>query len=64
MVDKQPKVDVRKKPDLWLQPPSYQPTKAEMEEDMSIDATPEEVAASLMRDVNVRLRGVDDAPEE
>lgn len=64
MGTKEPKVDVRKKPDLWLRPPSYQPSKAELEEDLSIDATPDELAATLMRDVNVKHIGVDDAPDE
>ena len=33
---------------------SYQPSKAELEEDVSIDATPDEVARALTRTVNVR----------
>ena len=31
----------------------YQPTKAEMEEDVSIDASPEAVARAVMGDVEV-----------
>ena len=33
---------------------SYQPSKAELEADVSIDKTPEEVARALTRTVNVR----------
>lgn len=64
MAAEKPKVDVKKKPDLWLRPPSYQPSKAELDEDLSIDATPDDVAAALMRDVNVRHIGTDDDPDE
>ncbi|MDE0380463.1 MAG: hypothetical protein OXI20_14590 [Rhodospirillales bacterium] len=34
-------------------PTSYQPSKAELEEDMSVDATPEELARCLGRTVAV-----------
>ena len=33
---------------------SYQPSKAELEEDMSIDKTPDKVAKALTQTVNVR----------
>lgn len=33
---------------------SYQPSKAELEADMSIDATPEEVAKAVMKQVTVK----------
>ena len=33
---------------------SYQPTKAELEEDVSIDATPEEVARAIMQPVKIK----------
>ena len=33
---------------------SYQPSKAELEADVSIDASPEEVARALMSTVNVQ----------
>ena len=33
---------------------SYQPSKAELKEDMSIDKTPDEVAKALTQTVNVR----------
>ena len=41
-------------PVVEVQHHSYQPTKAELEEDVSIDATPEEVAKALMRRVTVK----------
>lgn len=47
------------RPDLWTRPAKYQPSKAELEEDMSIDATPEELARSALRQVNVRYIGKD-----
>ena len=34
-----------------VKPYSYQPSKAELEEDVSVNATPEEVRAALMRPV-------------
>ena len=37
-------------------PYSYQPSKAELEEDVEIDATPEELGDALMRDVTVRTK--------
>ncbi len=42
------------KPIVTVRPSSYQPSKAELEEDVSVDATPEDVRAALMR--NVRLK--------
>lgn len=36
-----------------VKPHSYQPSKAEMEADISIDATPEEVAAAILRPVRI-----------
>ena len=35
----------------------YQPTKAELEEDVSIDASPEDVARAVMGDVEARVVG-------
>ena len=43
-----------------LRPASYQPTKAEIEEDMSIDATPDELARAVFRPVNIEPIGKDD----
>ena len=42
------------KPVVTIRPPSYQPSKAEIEEDVSVDATPEAVRAALMRSVVVK----------
>ncbi len=36
-----------------VRPHRYQPSKADMEADISIDATPEEVAAAILRPVRV-----------
>ena len=41
------------KPVVTIRPPSYQPKKVELEEDVSVNATPEEVRATLMRTVKV-----------
>ena len=41
------------KPTVRVKPYSYQPSKVELEEDVSVDATPEEVRAALMRPVKV-----------
>ena len=43
-----------------LRPASYQPTKAELEENMSIDATPEELARVAFRPVTIKPIGGDD----
>ena len=48
------------KPIVRLHPASYQPKKAELEEDMSIDATPEELAKAAFRLVTVETIGKDD----
>ena len=41
-------------PVLELAHPSYQPSKAELEEDLRVDATFEEVVQALTQPVNVR----------
>ena len=41
---------------------SYQPSKAELEADVSIDATPEEIGRALMQTVNVRRGKPSKAP--
>lgn len=38
---------------MEILPVSYKPTKAELEEDLRIDAAPEEVALALMQNVTV-----------
>ena len=43
------------KPVVELPPSSYQPTKAELEEEIHIDAIPEELARALGRQVEVRF---------
>ena len=43
-----------RKPVVELKHSSYQPSKAELEEDMRIDASPEELARALGRQVEVR----------
>ena len=48
------------KPVVRLLPARYQPTKAEFEEDMSIDATPEELAQVAFRPVTIKPIGGDD----
>ena len=46
--------DTRKnKPVVKLAHSSYQPSKAELEEDVSIDATPEEIARAVLRPVQI-----------
>ena len=46
-------------PPVRLRRPSHKPTKAEMEEDMSIDAAPEELARAVL--TPVRVEYADDA---
>ncbi len=43
-----------RKTTVTVQPHSYQPKKAELEADVSIDATPEELARALMQPVVVQ----------
>ena len=40
-------------PTIRLKRRSHKPTKAEMEEDMSIDATPEELARAVLQPVKI-----------
>lgn len=40
-------------PTLKLKSSRYQPSKAELEEEIRIDATPEELARAVLRDVNI-----------
>ena len=41
------------KPVVKLAHSSYQPSKAELEEDVSIEATPEDIARAVLRPVQV-----------
>ena len=49
------KSDKDGRPVVKVKPASYKPTKAELEEDMSVDATPEEVAEALTRAITVKV---------
>ncbi len=51
------------KPDVRLREIHYQPTKAELEEDMSIDTTAEELARVALRPVNVKIISKDKIEE-
>ena len=42
------------KPTVHLKSSSYQPSKAELEEDMSIDATPEDLCRVALQPVNIK----------
>ena len=42
-----------RRPVVELEPCTYQPSKAELEADVSIDATPDELAEAVMADVQV-----------
>ena len=42
------------KPIVKLRHPSYQPSKAELNEDMRVDAGPEDIARAVGRQVEVR----------
>lgn len=44
----------KRRPVVELKHPSYQPSKAELEVDMSINASPEQLARALGRQVKVR----------
>ena len=38
---------LKKKPIVRVRPSAYQPNKAELEEDVSVNATPEEIARAM-----------------
>ena len=44
------------KPVVEVEPYSYQPSRAELREDMSIPTTPEELAKAVVRDITVVKR--------
>ena len=50
----QEKDTAMKKTTVTVKPHSYQPKKAELEADVSIDATPEELARAIMQPVIVQ----------
>ena len=43
-------------PAIESKPSNYQPTKAELEEEIKIDAKPEELARALGRQVKIKYR--------
>jgi hypothetical protein len=45
------------KRELRLKPPSYKPTKAELEEDISIDTTPDELAEAVLQQFTIVREG-------
>ena len=45
--------DEPKPPVVRIKPSSYQPSKAELEEDVRVDASPEELARAVLRQVRV-----------
>ena len=52
-----------KKPVVGVRPYSYQPSKAELEADISIDLSPEEIRDALLRAVTVKtIPGPTEAP--
>ena len=46
------------KDDIEILPSDYEPTVAEMNEEFSIDATPEELAKAIVKPVNVQRKDV------
>ena len=49
------------KPVVRVRPATYQPNKAELEEDVSIDTTPEELARVALQSMTVKTI-IDDEP--
>jgi len=47
------KTKLTDRPTVRVKPWAYQPTRAEMEEPLKIDATPEELALAVLRPVRV-----------
>ena len=48
---------IKDKPAVRLKPSSYQPSKAEMEEDIGIDTTPEDLLRAVVCDVRIEYDG-------
>ena len=48
------------KPVVRVKPATYQPSKAELEENMSVDTTPEELARVALQPMMVKTIGEDD----
>ena len=49
------------KPTVRVQPATYQPGKAELEEDVAIDTTPEELARVALQPVTMKTREEDES---
>ena len=47
-------------PVVRVQPATYQPSKAELEEDVSIDTTPEELARGALQPMTIKTIGKSD----
>lgn len=45
----------KKKPVVEVADSEYQPTKAELEEDVSIDASPEDLLKAVVQDVQIKI---------
>lgn len=45
----------KKKKTIEVQPMAYQPSKAEMEEDLSIDASPDELVKTAVQTVDLKF---------
>ena len=52
MTDK-PKKKLTEPREVRLKPSAYQPSKAELEEDISIDATPDELAHAILQPARI-----------
>ena len=50
----------RDKPVVRVRPATYQPSKAELEEDTAIDTTPEELARVALHPMTVKTIGEDE----
>ena len=44
---------------IWIRPAQYQPTRAEIEEDMGINTTPEKLAKSALQVFDIKIIGKD-----
>ena len=51
---------IKDKPAVRLKPSSYQPSKAEMEEDIGIDTTPEDLLRAVVCDVRIDTTKIPD----
>ena len=47
--------------EVCVRPATYQPSKAELEEDLSIDTTPEELARVALQSMMVKTLGEDES---